>query len=189
MMRLLLVTILVGTAFAGAAIADPITDGLAAKADACIKARAPEVVAKAASINDAVNFLVSDLCAVQIRNYSAYSANSRLVADWRATLNRTATAIGPTSSMDSFDRRQLEDAQRSREQLTKIAVDPGTGDLNAPAGFDPPLEGGATMSALLRNLNSDAGFRAVAAEAVLAAKHPASAMPRRYPSWRRPPTR
>jgi hypothetical protein len=130
---------------AATALADPAGEALEAKADACVRAQAPQVSAMSSSPNDAVNFLVDDLCGVQIQRAENYASNQRVLAVWQATMPATA--------------------------LANVSVDPGSGEMKTPPGFSPPLNTSSMMLSTLRNItNPRAHYRALAAQAVLAAK-------------------
>jgi hypothetical protein len=130
---------------AAPALADPAGDSLEGLASACIRAQAAQVSAMSPSPNDAVNFLVDDLCGVQIQRAENYASNQRVLAAWQATMPAGA--------------------------LANISVDPASGELKTPPGFSPPLNTSSVMLSTLRNLsNPRAHYRALAAQAVLAAK-------------------
>jgi len=124
--------------------AQPPADALTGHAQACIRAAAPKVASAAQSLTDAVDFLVNDLCSVDIQRANNYAANLQRLADWAAT---SASA-----------------------QLVGVSVDPATGDLKTPPGFSPPFNAATTMLSVYRMSSQGAEFRALAAREVLAAK-------------------
>ncbi|HZZ32618.1 MAG TPA: hypothetical protein VFE10_11565 [Phenylobacterium sp.] len=130
---------------AATALADPAGEALEAKADACIRAQAPQVSAITPSPNEAVTFLVDGLCGVEIQRAETYNSNQRVLAQWQATMQAAA--------------------------LANVSVDPASGELKSPPGFSPPLNTSSMMLSTLRNItNPRAHYRALAAQAVLAAK-------------------
>lgn len=146
-MRLALLAVAAAMSVATTASAQPAAqagDALTGKAQACIRAGAPKVVAAAQSLTDAVEFLVNDLCSVDIQRANNYAANAQRLADWAAT---SASA-----------------------QLVGVSVDPATGDLKTPPGFSPPFNAGTTMLSVYRLSAQGAEFRALAAREVLAAR-------------------
>jgi hypothetical protein len=132
------------TLAATTANAQPPGDALTDKAQACIRAAAPKVASAAQSLTDAVDFLVNDLCSVEIQRAANYAANSQRLADWAAT---SASA-----------------------QLVGVSVDPATGDLKTPPGFSPPFNAATTMLSVYRMSSQGSEYRALAAREVLAAR-------------------
>ncbi len=144
-MRLIQLSCVAAVLVACPALADPVGDALTARAETCIRSEAPAVSRMTPSPNDAVTFLVSDLCAVEIQRAENYEANSRMLAQLQATMPAPA--------------------------LTGVSVDPATGDFKAPPGFSTPIGVQSSMlSSTLRNLQPRAKFAAFAARAVLAAR-------------------
>ena len=128
----------------GAAHADPTEDALAAKARDCITAAAPKVVARAHDLTDAVNFLVNDLCSVEIQHANTYVQSQRALEQLQAT----------TAS----------------NQLNGVTIDPATGELKTPPGFTMPLNTTSIMLNAVRGMvDQIAEFRSTAARAVLSA--------------------
>ena len=144
-MRAILISAIVAASVGGIANADPTADALSAKAEECIKAAAPRVAANSQGLTDAVNFLVNDLCGVEIQHANTYSQSTRALEQLKAV---TASA-----------------------QLAGVTIDPATGELNTPPGFAAPLNTTNIMLNALRPIAGQAGqFRSVAAKAVLAAR-------------------
>ena len=144
-MRHMLIAVLIAMGFGGAAHADPTGDALSAKARDCITAAAPKVAARSHELTDAVNFLVNDLCVVEIQHFNTYAQSKRTLEQLQAT---AASA-----------------------QLAGITIDADTGELNTPPGFTPPPYTTTLMLNSLRAVTSPSSqFRSLAAKAVLAAE-------------------
>ena len=143
-MRLALLVAAAAMSAATTATAQPPGEALSGKAQDCIRAAAPRVASAAQSLTDAVDFLVNDLCSVDIQRAVNYSANAQRLADWAAT---SASA-----------------------QLVGVSVDPATGDLKTPAGFSPPFNAATTMLSVYRLSSQGSEFRALAAREVLTAR-------------------
>ncbi len=82
-MKLVCTLAAAGILMASSAVSAPATgpqEALAQKAEACLKARAPEVATVTKSMSDGVSFLVDDLCAGRIEAYSAYQRNAAMLA-------------------------------------------------------------------------------------------------------------
>jgi hypothetical protein len=171
-MRQLLMMAFVAASVAGAARADAIEDGLTKKADACIHDQAARVTGLSQTLNEAVGFLIDDLCAVQIQHAETYASSARMLADWRAAPIRTSIPVGVGGRpLNDFEKRLVEDASRTSDQLAQVTINPETGELNAPPGFAAPLNPSSLLTSALRvGLSPHARFKAVAAEAVLAAR-------------------
>jgi hypothetical protein len=141
---LLLATAAVVTA--SPASADQVGDALAAKAEACIRSEASTVSRMTPNPNEAVSFLVGDLCSVEIQHVESYEMNSRMLTQLQANLPAPA--------------------------LKGVSVDPATGEIDAPPGFSPPI--GVATNILTSTFRSQAQtrarFAAFAARAVLSAK-------------------
>ena len=145
-MRTILIAGVVAASLGGAAKADPAGDALTATAEACIRASATKVAANSQNLSEAVNFLVNDLCGVEIQHANAYAQSLRSLDQLKATTAST--------------------------QLAGVTIDPATGELNTPPGFSPALNAtnALMMSALRVAGGQPAQYRAMAAKAVLAAK-------------------
>jgi hypothetical protein len=142
-MRAILLSCAATVLLAHPALADPAGGGLSAKAEACIRSEAPVVSRMTATLTDAVNFLISDLCGVEVSRAENFEANSRTVSQLQATMPAPA--------------------------LAGVSVDPNTGDLKYPPGFSPPI--GSTSALLsMRSFTPRPKFAAIAARAVLTAK-------------------
>jgi hypothetical protein len=166
-----LVAVLAAAIIGQNAVAAPPSPGaeeLAGKAEACIRARAGEVSHYARSMSDAVSFLVEDLCARQVDVFGRY----RQSESWLASL-KSGQATG--------DRQGDEDgvadaafAARQKAALEATRIDPDTGELVPPPGGN-----GAVVVEVLSGIGArqDGRFRAVAAEAVLAARQAKASKP------------
>lgn len=144
-MKAILIATLVATSLGGVARADAAGDALASKAEECIRTAAPKVAASSQNLSDAVNFLVNDLCGIEVQHANTYAQSARALEQLKAT---SAT-----------------------NQLAGVTIDQTTGELNTPAGFSAPLN---TTTLMLNALRTTGGlpprYRSVAAKAVLAAK-------------------
>jgi hypothetical protein len=171
-MRLFLMMAIAAASFAGAARADAVEDGLTKKADACIRDQAERVSSLSQSLNEAVTFLVDDLCAVQIQHADAYVSSSRMLADWRAAPVRPTIPVGASGRpLNDFEKRLIEDAARTSDELAQVTINPETGELSTPPGFAPPLNPSSMLTSALRlGLAPHARYKALAAEAVIAAR-------------------
>ena len=143
-MKTVLIAGLIAVGLAGAANADPIGDALAAKAQDCIAAAAPKVAARSRDLTDAVNFLVIDLCGVEIQHANAYDQSKKELEQLQAT---TASS-----------------------QLAGITIDPATGELKTPPGFEPPINVSSVMLNAMRAAGQSSDYRSIAARAVLSAE-------------------
>jgi hypothetical protein len=176
MRRLLMTTLAAGVALvAGAASAADPGDALRDKADACVRDNAARVVAVSPTPIDAVNFLVDAVCAQAIDRAHTYQNNARMLADWRARPVRPPMAIDPKRGPPSaFEQRELDDAARTTAQLADVSVDPQTGEMVTPPGFEPPIQ---LTSPLVLNLftgmANQARYKTLAGQAVLAAEEAA----------------
>lgn len=165
----------VSVAAGGSTIAasdDAASDALAQRAEACIQAAVPAVAAEPGSLSDGVDFLVNDLCSVDVRHFDAYRQNARQLAEWRkASLTPPFGLSMGNPSIEAV--KSMEAAQQS--EVAKASIDPDTGELIVPPDFSPPLNPTAMMS-LTINADGDpnARFKVFAARALLAARTPAS---------------
>jgi hypothetical protein len=144
-MKAIVIAGVVAASIAGTAKADAAGDALSAKAEQCIQTSAAKVAASAQSLSDAVNFLVNDLCGVEVQHANAHAQSLRSLEQLKAT---TAPS-----------------------QLAGITIDPATGELITPPGFAAPLNTGALMLNAMRVATGQPPqYRSIAARAVLAAK-------------------
>jgi hypothetical protein len=144
-MKVVLLAVLLAASLGSAAFADPPGDALSAKAKECITSAAASVAARSHDLSDAVNFLVSDLCSVEIQHANAYFQSKRALEQLQAT----------TAS----------------NQLAGVTVDTMTGELKTPPGFEMPLNTTTIMlNAMRAGSDQFANFRSIAARAVLAAE-------------------
>jgi hypothetical protein len=144
-MKSVLIAALVAAGLGRAAFADPTGDALSAKARACITSAAPDVAARSHELTDAVNFLINDLCSVEIQHANAYAHNKKVLEQLQATA--------------------------ASSQLVGVSIDPATGELTTPPGFEPSMNATTIMLNALRGIaDQTADYRSVAAKAVLAAK-------------------
>jgi hypothetical protein len=144
-MKPVLIAGLMAVGLGGAASADPTGDALSAKAQECITSAAPKVVARSRDLTDAVNFLVADLCSVEIQHANAYAQSKQELEQLQATAAST--------------------------QLAGVTIDPNTGELKTPPGFTAPLNTTTIMLNAVRGVaGQSADYRAVAARAVLSAE-------------------
>jgi hypothetical protein len=144
-MKAVLIAGLIAGGLGGAASADPTADALATKAQDCINSAAPKVVARSRDLTDAVNFLVNDLCSVEIQHANAYASSKLELEQLQATTAST--------------------------QLAGVTIDPATGELKTPPGFALPLNTTTIMlNALRGGAGQSADYRSIAARAVLSAE-------------------
>jgi hypothetical protein len=143
-MRLVLLAGLFAVGLGVTAHADPTEDALSSKARDCITSAAPRVVVRAHDLTDAVNFLVNDLCSVEIQHANTYVQSKRTLEQLQATT--------------------------AANQLSGVAIDPTTGELKTPPGFTMPLDTSTIMLKALRGITDQfADYRSTAARAVLSA--------------------
>jgi hypothetical protein len=144
-MKAVVIAVGLVASIAGVAKADVAGDALSAKAEDCIRTAAPRVAASSQSLSDAVNFLVSDLCGIEVQHANAYAQSLRSLEQLKATAATT--------------------------QLAGITIDQATGELTTPPGFTAPLN---TTTLMLNAMRVAGGqppqYRSIAAKAVLAAK-------------------
>jgi hypothetical protein len=144
-MKSILLAGLIATSLGGVAKADSTGDALSSRAEECIRSAAPKVAANSQNLSEAVNFLVSDLCGIEVQHANTYEQSLRALDQLKATSAST--------------------------QLAGITINPATGELNTPPGFAAPLN---TTTLMLNALRGGAGqaprYRSFAAQAVLAAK-------------------
>jgi hypothetical protein len=143
-MKPVLLAGLLAVGLGGAAGADPTGDALSAKAQDCITSAAPKVVARSRDLTDTVNFLVNDLCGVEVQHANAYVQSKQALEQLQATTAST--------------------------QLAGVTIDPTTGELKTPPGFALPLNTTSIMLNALRGGAQSADYRSIAARAVLAAE-------------------
>jgi hypothetical protein len=165
----------VSVAVSGSAIAasdDTAADALAQRAEACIQAAVPAVAAEPGSLSDGVDFLVNDLCSVDVRHFDAYRQNARQLAEWRKASQ--TPPFGLSMGNPSIEAVKSVEAEQQSE-VAKASLDPNTGELIVPPDFSPPINPTAMMS-LTINADGDpnARFKVFAARALLAARTPAS---------------
>ena len=142
-MKTLLGATLASFCFLGPAVADPAGDALYAKAVACIRSAAPEVIKKAEGLTDAMNFIINGVCVVDVQHAEAYAESERTLAEWSA--------------------------KESSTQMSGVTVDPNTGELKAPPGFLSDI-GRVVFLNELNRTTPRVGLFAEAARAVLAAR-------------------
>lgn len=146
-MRALVIAGILAASTTGMAKADAAGDALSARAEDCIRAAAPKVAASSQSLSDAVTFLVSDLCGVEVQHANAYAQSLRSLEQLKATAATT--------------------------QLAGVTIDQTTGELRTPPGFAAPLN---TTTLMLNAVRAAGGqppqYRSIAAKAVLAAARP-----------------
>jgi hypothetical protein len=154
-------------AAASAASADPVGEHLTKAAEDCIRAAAPSVVARSQGLSDAVTFLVDDLCAAEVRHAEAYERNQRVLAVMGPSLAKRPAPAAPAAAGTP--------APPPPAAPPAPMVNPETGDIVAP-----DLKGNAALPLLIANWlggsvgsgDAHARFRALAAQAVLAAPPP-----------------
>ena len=173
-MRLLVLATLAALSVAGAAKADPVQDTLNVAADSCIRSNAATVDGYSHSMTESLSFLVDGICAIQVRHAELYEANSRMLEIWRSRPVRPPFYIGASGKPLTEGEKQLvADLDKTNTQIAKINIDPKTGEIIAPLDFEPPNYSIGLMSSGIDNLIKESRFRAIAAEAILAAKRAA----------------
>lgn len=151
---------------------DAVAGALGQRAESCIQAAVPAVAAQPGSLSEGVDFLVNDLCSVDVHHFDAYRQNARQLAEWRQA-SQTAP-FGLSMGNPSPETVKSVEAQQLSE-VAKASIDPNTGELIVPPDFTPPLNPTAMMSLTINaDTDSNARFKAFAARALLAARTPAS---------------
>jgi hypothetical protein len=155
---------------------DPAALDLKSLAIACVKSRSAEVERADATLSDAVEFLVADLCHDQVAAYGRFVRNSQRVDLMRETNPTTIEIASIAMAQMSADQRQkyeamLQQMQRAqeaqREAWQKATVDPETGDIR---GAPEDVGGDDDDEDAPADIMFAGAFRTAAAEAVLAAR-------------------
>jgi hypothetical protein len=137
-------TVLMAAIVGGSAAAQPVQDSPTGKAEACIRAGAPAVAQANHGLTDAVDFLVDDLCGVEVQRALSYATSERTLDSWKT--------------------------QVASAQLAGVSIDADTGELKTPPGFSPPFNTNAMLDAFKGLEHRSATFKATAAKAILAAR-------------------
>jgi hypothetical protein len=160
---------------------DPAEQHLRGLALTCIQANAAAVERVEATMTDAVDFLVKDLCHDQIQTDQRYLSNTELIQQMRS---------GHSHYTDLFDfmadRATPAERAQAQQQIERVRaewqtaeVDPITGDLIGPTVETARIDNasGAGMEAEMADLDTRSQmidptdtYRAAAAQAVLAAR-------------------
>jgi len=161
----------------GAARAAPDDPGAALRsaAEQCLASNAARVSASTQTLTEAVSFLVDDLCAEQITHVSQYRTNMKTIAALQANPPQpqfTASAERPV--LGAFEDQQNASAARQTELIKQLKVDPATGELITPPGFDSTLSLRSMAGSIFQISITQSEFKASAAKAVLAAKEAAA---------------
>lgn len=177
MRNLMFVASAIGLLAPTAAVSAPDDPGavLRAAAEQCLHANAPRVTAATQTLTEAVSFLVEDLCVQQISRASQYQVSVKTLATLQANPPKprfTTSADHPT--LGSYEQQQNADAERQAVLVKELKVDPETGELVTPPGFDSTVALRATTGWIFEVVFAQAEFKAVAAESVLAAKESAT---------------
>ena len=143
-------TVLMAAIMGGSAAAQPAQDSPTGNAEACIRAGAPAVAQANHGLTDAVDFLVDDLCGVEVQRALSYATSERTLDSWKT--------------------------QVASAQLAGVSIDADTGELKTPPGFSPPFNVSNAMLDVFKGLeHRSATFKATAAKAILAARASATA--------------
>jgi hypothetical protein len=150
---------------------DPAHERLKARAEACIQTNASRVERNEPSLNDAVLFLVNNLCALELGTLQKYESNSTLLTTMRAgqAPDGSGWTIDPPASTSPADLRIQR--ERAIAVYKDARIDPDTGALVFP-GKAPDDQ---TYMIFIQSLGGeiDRGsqeFRSLAARAVLNAR-------------------
>ncbi|HWA63980.1 MAG TPA: hypothetical protein VG939_21590 [Caulobacteraceae bacterium] len=163
------IAVMATIAIAGRAAAADLLDvkqtPIAARAIECLRAHASEVAAATPTLTDAVDFLMTDLCAEEVGRYKSYLTN----ASW---LRLTQSPTVGVAIVDSGDAPSTPSSRRSAAQwqatMAAATIDPDTAEIRLPPGAKMSLPV-TNWSEALRQDN-DAYLRAVAAKAILEAR-------------------
>jgi hypothetical protein len=142
------------------------------QAEGCLHDNAATVASVAKSEQDAIQFLVSGLCAEDIAFYSAYRRNAQTLIDWRANPPKPAAAPPPGHELSAYGQSEADAAAKTLAALPQITVDPKTGEFHYPTGFTPTPEMTLRFNSNFVDsmIGQQAHFMTIAAQAVLAAQ-------------------
>jgi len=197
----ILLALLTSAAPAAAAPPDPVEQHLFGLAMTCVRSSAADVERAEPTLAGAVDFLLDDLCRVEVADHDRYVANSALLAEMQHDMapDRERVVVNiihppppppgvqgaqPTPSSGATDAEtqaavdRVTRAEREMDEgWQQMTVDPATGELHGP----PMTLGVATQMARTEfdqpSAQSDR-VRAAAAQAVLAARLARLAPPR-----------
>ena len=160
--------------FAPTSSPDPAEQHLRDQALACIRTHAAEVERLDERLTDAVDFLLSDLCRIEVGNHDRYVSTTTLIAQMHNTLSVDYPSLMANGHVDvaTLQAQAMQLMQKERDAWKDAKVDPQTGALIGPPGVtgvssDEDEDDSSTTSADATHTDS---FRAAAAEAVLAAR-------------------
>lgn len=149
---------------------------LTAKAEACIRTAIPSVERAEPSLKDGVEFIVGNLCVVEIGRRARFIQNTTLI--------ETMKSGGPYSAMFANYADEFEDSEATPEEKARMAklkaamtspydkaqVDPDTGEIIFPEGSSSVPWASAMTIAYASIPNQDQRFRALAADLLLSAR-------------------
>lgn len=143
-----------------------------AVAEACITQNAAKVESSDASLTDAVQFLVADLCVREIASVVSYKANFDLLN----VLKRSSTRYQYDPSSSRLENARAREAfAKRRKAIEEAYVDPTTGEIkiDEAAAAAPFQEGGlheVVVTASRTEISPPNDIRALAARAILNAR-------------------
>ena len=141
---------------------------LTARAEACIRANAPDVERLETSLLSATDFLAGNLCAVEVGARENYARNSAMLASMRSMQNSGWDDDEDASASPVAAKARQKAADKMKALYAKMQIDPETGEVKAPAGSS--LLMGFTITSGNRLVEVPADLRALAARATLDAR-------------------
>jgi hypothetical protein len=160
--------------FARTSPPSPAEQHLADLALACIRTHAAGIERLDERLTDAVDFLVSDLCRVEVGNHDRYVRNTELLAQMRGNLSFDYSSIIGDGHADvaTMQARSMALYRKQQDAWKVATVDPNTGAIIGPPGSpsvdtDDDEDDSSTPSGAETQTDI---FRAAAAESVLAAR-------------------
>jgi hypothetical protein len=160
--------------YAPATSPDPVEQHLRDQALACIRAHAADVERLDERLADAVDFLLDDLCRIEVGNHDRYVSNTALIAQMRNTLSVDYPTLGVSGHVDvaALQAQSMQLMQKQRDAWKDAKVDPQTGALIGPPGATGVSidEDDGDSSAPAADATQTDSLRAAAAQAVLAAR-------------------
>ena len=159
---------------AGGAVAadDPALTRLTQRAQACIRAAAPQVERADASLSSGASFILNNVCAQEIAAHDRYVRGMQMLQMLRTNAFQTDYDDQDAQSVDAAALKKMRDAQgQMRDAYAKATIDPETGEIVMPAGA-PVLGSAYAVFANTGYSNTDTSpeLRALAGRELLAAR-------------------
>ncbi|MDB5431267.1 MAG: hypothetical protein JWP35_2383 [Caulobacter sp.] len=139
---------------------------LAEKASACIRGAAPQVERAEAALSDGADFILNDLCAVEVAAVNRYQRGQAMLQ----TLRASASALDQGDGDGDFTAKERASMAAMRKAYAKATIDPDTGEIVWPEGTPTEVGGMTLYTSFAASNEAPPELRSLAGRELLAAR-------------------